>query len=192
MAADFDVARLQELSLDHTIIAPLTFLAPDVDVPIVPVYVNVFLRPLPSAARCLGFGRALGAAIAAAPADRRVAVAGSGSFSLEIGGPRIAETGHVGVPDAAWMDRVLELVGAGDVEALVAEATDEQLWRAGNAGGETLDWIVAMGAIEAMGGLRRPDYVAAQPRFGHGFAAWKLAGAGAGAGAAARAEAEAA
>jgi aromatic ring-opening dioxygenase catalytic subunit (LigB family) len=168
--AEYDVAMLQELEFDHTVIAPLHFLTPDVDVPIVPVYVNAFLRPLPSAQRCLGLGRALRAAIESAPGHQRVAIAASGSFSLEIGGPRISEDSHVGVPDPAWLARVLELIGAADVERLVAEASDEQLWAAGNAGGELLDWIVMLGAFDP----RPPGYLDVQAQFGHGFASWAL------------------
>src|SRR5205807_596885 len=82
---EFDVGMLQELEFDHTVIAPLHFLMPDSDVPVVPLFVNAFMRPLPSARRCLGLGRAIRAAIEAAPDAYRVAVAGTGSFSLEIG-----------------------------------------------------------------------------------------------------------
>ena len=92
----------------------------------------------------------------------------SGSFSLEIAGPRTADGNHVGVPDPAWMDRVLELLAAGDLDTLVAEATEEQLWAAGNAGGETLLWIAMLAA--AGGGT--PDFLEAQRAAGHGYGAW--------------------
>jgi hypothetical protein len=162
---------LQELEFDHTVIAPLHFLAPDADVALVPVYVNAFVRPLPSARRCLALGRAIADALQTRPEPtRRVAVAGSGSFSLEIGGPRISEDSHTGVPDPAWLDRVLKLIGAADLDRLVAEATDEQIWQAGNAGGEVLDWITLLGTF----GPRPPDYLDVQPQFGHAFASWFL------------------
>jgi protocatechuate 4,5-dioxygenase beta chain len=171
---EFDVAMLQELEFDHTVIAPLHFLAPAADIALVPVYVNAFIRPLPSARRCLALGRAIGAAVQSAQGrGGRVAVAGSGSFSLEIGGPRISEDSHTGVPDPAWLDRVLELLRAADVDRLVAEATDQQLWQAGNAGGEVLDWITLLGTFEP----RRPDHLGVQRQFGHAFASWSLDGA---------------
>lgn len=169
---DFDVAILQELEFDHTVIAPLHFLAPETPVRVVPVYVNAFVRPLPSARRCLALGAAIRRAIEDARSAGRVAVAGSGSFSLEIGGPRIGEDSHTGVPDPGWLDRVLTLLRAGDRRALVTEATDEQMWRAGNAGGEVLDWIAMLGTFEP----RVPDYLEAQPQFGHAFAFWELDG----------------
>jgi len=170
--SDFDVAMLQELEFDHTVIAPLHFLMPATEVPVIPVYVNAFVRPLPSASRCLALGREIRAAIESSPAPTRVVVAGSGSFSLEIGGPRISEDSHTGVPDPGWLDRVLELLEGGAVEELVAEATDSQLWRAGNAGGEVLDWIAMLGTFDP----RPPEYLDVQRPFGHAFAGWTLDG----------------
>jgi len=38
--ADFDVAMLQELDFDHTVVAPMHFLAGDRNVPLVPVFVS--------------------------------------------------------------------------------------------------------------------------------------------------------
>jgi protocatechuate 4,5-dioxygenase beta chain len=165
--SDFDVGMLQELEFDHTVVAPLHFLAPDDAPRLVPVFINAFIRPLPSARRCLALGRAIREAVEAAP-DARVAVVASGSFSVEIGGPRISEESHTGVPDPDWVNRVLDLLRAADLDTLVAEATDEQLWAAGNAGGELLDWIAMLAMIEP----RPPDFLDVQPQFGHAYAAW--------------------
>jgi aromatic ring-opening dioxygenase catalytic subunit (LigB family) len=163
LEAGFDVALLQELALDHTLVAPLRLL--DATVPILPIFVNGLIPPLPAAARCLALGRAVGAALT----DGRAAVLASGSFSLEIGGPRISADSHTGVPDPAWVERVLELLRAGDVERLVAEATPERLRAAGNAGGELLEWIAMLGAAEPAG---PPAFLEAQMHFGHAYAAW--------------------
>jgi protocatechuate 4,5-dioxygenase beta chain len=168
--AGFDVGMLQELEFDHTVVAPLHFLAPGDAPRLVPVYINGFIRPLPSARRCLALGQAIREAVEAARGGRVAAVA-SGSFSVEIGGPRIAEDSHTGVPDPAWVERVLELLRAADMDTLVAEASDDQLWAAGNAGGELLDWI----AMLAMFDPQPPDFLEVQPQFGHAYAAWALA-----------------
>jgi hypothetical protein len=164
----FDVAMSQELELDHTIIAPLWFLFPEDVPPIVPVFVNGLIPPLPAAARCLALGRAIAAAVRAAPDPLRVAVLASGSFSLEIGGPRISATSHTGVPAPEWVARVVELLGAGAVDRLVAEATEERLAQAGNAGGELLEWIAMLGTIAPAA----PAFLDVQPEFGHAYAAW--------------------
>jgi protocatechuate 4,5-dioxygenase beta chain len=171
--AGFDVGMSQEFAFDHTVIVPLHFLVPEGAVPVVPVFVNALIPPLPSAPRCLALGRAIADAIRSAPEPLRVAVVASGSFSLEIGGPRISADSHTGVPAPEWVDRVMELLADGDVERLVEEATEERLDRAGNAGGELLEWIAMLGTIEA----QAPAFLDAQPAFGHGYAAWPAAGA---------------
>jgi protocatechuate 4,5-dioxygenase beta chain len=168
---DFDAALVQELEFDHTIVAPMHFLARELDVPLVPIFVNALIPPLPGAARCRALGESVAAGLRALAPERRIAVVTSGSFSFEVGGPRSDEGSHVGVPDPAWMDRVLDLLGAGDLDTLVAEATPQQLWAAGNAGGENLLWI----AMLATFGAGRPDFLDAQRRFGHGYGAWVAA-----------------
>ena len=48
-------------------------------------------------------------------------------------------------PQSAWDTRALELIEAWDVEALIAEATYESLYRAGHATLAFLDFILAFG-----------------------------------------------
>jgi aromatic ring-opening dioxygenase catalytic subunit (LigB family) len=169
--AEFDVAMLQELEFDHTVIAPLGFVWPGEPIPMVPLFISAFLRPIASARRCYALGRTIRAALAAREeGPQRIAVIASGSFSVEIGGPRLFPDAHVGVPAPQWTDRVVELLGAGDFETLVAEATDEQLREAGNAGGEILDWITMLGMIDPA----PPDTLETQPQFGHSYASWPI------------------
>jgi aromatic ring-opening dioxygenase catalytic subunit (LigB family) len=166
--AGFDVGMSQEFEFDHTVIAPLHLLVSEPSTPVVPVFVNALIPPLPAATRCHALGRAIAGAVRTAPPDLRVAAIASGSFSLEIGGPRISPTSHTGVPAPEWVDRVLELLRAGAVAQLVDEATEERLAHAGNAGGELLEWIAMLGMIEP----RPPAFLDAQPEFGHAYAAW--------------------
>jgi hypothetical protein len=166
--AGFDVGMSQEFEFDHTVIAPLHFLVPEGSIPVVPIFVNALIPPLPAASRCLELGRAIAAAVRAADSDLRVAAVASGSFSLEIGGPRISATSHTGVPAPEWVDRVMTLLRAGAVAQLVDEATEERLAHAGNAGGELLEWIAMLGMVEP----RPPAFLDAQRAFGHAYAAW--------------------
>ena len=166
--AGFDVAMSQEFEFDHTIVAPMHFLAPGQPVPLVPIFLNALIPPLPSAQRCRALGEAVGEGLAELAGSRRVAIVTSGSFSFEVGGPRTAEGSHVGVPDPRWMDRVVELLGEGALDTLVRESTREQLEAAGNAGGENLLWIAMLATI----GGGKPDYLDVQRRFGHGYGAW--------------------
>jgi len=73
-----------------------------------------------------------------------------------------------GVPDPDWAKRVCVLLEQGATETLLAEATSEQMLRAGNVGGELLDWIAMLGAV----GARRPKFVTPQMEQGHAYAAW--------------------
>jgi protocatechuate 4,5-dioxygenase beta chain len=167
---DFDVAKSQELELDHTITAPLGVMIPGLDVRLVPVYVSGSIHPLPSARRCFALGQAIRRAVEHSALPRRVVVAASGAFSFEVGGPRMSETSHVGVPAPEWPARATELLAAGEFEQLVAETTREQLTAAGNASGEILDWLVMLGTIDP----HPPVFIEAQLDEGHAYAAWTV------------------
>jgi aromatic ring-opening dioxygenase catalytic subunit (LigB family) len=170
VAREFDVGMSQEFEFDHTVVAPLHFLLPDRDIPLVPLFISAFLRPIASAKRCYALGHAIREAIEADTSVERVAVIASGSFSVEIGGPRLAPDSHVGVPDPAWVKRVVELLQAGDFKRIVAEATDEQMGDAGNAAAELLDWVTMLGMIDPS----PPEIIETQIQFGHSFAAWPI------------------
>ena len=164
----FDVGMSQEFELDHTITAPLGVMIPRMDVAVVPLWISTSMRPIPSAQRCHALGRAIRAAVERSPLERRVAVVASGAFSFEVGGPRMSEHSHVGVPDPEWALRVTELLAAGDVETVLSETTPAQLAAAGNASGEILNWIAMLGTFDA--GV--PLFIEAQGADGHAFAAW--------------------
>ena len=79
----------QEFGVDHAMLVPLHYLTDGITTPVVPIWVNTFVKPLPTARRCYALGRAVRSAIDSFPDKLRVAVIGTGSFSLEIGGPKI-------------------------------------------------------------------------------------------------------
>jgi len=167
--ADFDVGMTQNFSVDHSITVPLHFLTPDMQVPVIPFFISGHLPPLPKAARCYALGQAVARAIAAWPQPLRVVIMGSGSFSLEVGGPRMAPGRTDGVPDPDWAIRVIRLLEEQQIDRLIAEATEHQLLKAGNVGGELLNWIAMLGAI----GNRRPTFVAPQLQNGHAYGVWR-------------------
>jgi gallate dioxygenase len=164
----FDVALTQEFTVDHSVVVPLHFMTPAMRVPVIPIFVSGHVPPLPSARRCYELGVAVKRGIESWPEELRVVVIGSGSFSLEVFGPRIAPGKSDGVPDPDWARRVCALLEQGSTEALLAAATPEQMLRAGNVGGELLDWIAMLGAV----GERRPKFVTPQMEQGHAYAAW--------------------
>jgi len=170
IAGGFDLSLVQEFEVDHSIMVPLHFLTPDMQIPIVPLFINGLAPPLPSAQRCLALGRAVGDAIADWPANKRVAVVGSGSFSLEIGGPKIPLGERAGTPDPQWARHVQDHLEHGRVDDLVEESTPARLARAGNIGGELLNWIAMLGVV----GDRKPNFIAPEIEHGHAYAAWRL------------------
>ena len=166
--SDFDVGMSQEFELDHTITAPLGLMGA-VDIPVVPVFVSTSMQPIPSAQRCFALGRAVREAVQASALPRRVVAMASGAFSFEVGGPRMSEDLHVGVPAPDWVDRVVGHLASAEIDRLVAESTPEQIERAGNAAGEVLDWIAMLGMVDRA----PPVYLEVQPEHGHAYAAWR-------------------
>jgi gallate dioxygenase len=164
----FDLALTQEFTVDHSVVVPLHFMTPAMHVPVIPIFVSGHVPPLPPARRCYELGVAVKRAIESWREPLRVVVVGSGSFSLEVFGPRIAPGKSDGVPDPDWARRVCALLEQGATQALLSEATQDQLLRAGNVGGELLDWIAMLGAV----GERRPKFVTPQMEQGHAYAAW--------------------
>jgi aromatic ring-opening dioxygenase catalytic subunit (LigB family) len=167
--AGFDLALVQEFGVDHSVAVPLHFMTPGMSVPVVPIFINGHIPPLPKAQRCFELGRIVKRAIETFPKPLRVVTMGSGSFSLEVFGPRSAPGRTDGVPDPDWCKRVCELLEQGDVATIVKESTEEQMLKAGNVGGEILNWIAMLGTISA----KKPLFVKVQMPNGHAYAAWQ-------------------
>jgi aromatic ring-opening dioxygenase catalytic subunit (LigB family) len=167
--AGFDVGMTQHYSVDHSVIVPLHFLTPEMNIPVIPFFVSGHVPPLPSARRCFALGQAVARAIESWPEPKRIVVMGSGSFSLEVGGPRMAAGRSDGVPDPDWVARVIHRLEQQQIDKLISEATPYQLAKAGNVGGELLNWIAMLGAI----GNRKPNYVAPQMQNGHAYGVWR-------------------
>jgi aromatic ring-opening dioxygenase catalytic subunit (LigB family) len=162
MEAGFDPAYSKQLryegGLGHAFARVLKFLTPDAALPVVPIMVNTYYPPAPSARRCVAFGRALAAAIGKLP-GRRVAVIGSGGLSHTI----IDETLDYGVISA---------IKGNDLDYLAALPAAQLT--AGSS--EIRNWIVTAAAADACATLvdyvpcyRIPNGVGC----GMGFAYWE-------------------
>ena len=81
LATDFDVALSYALTVDHGVVQSYEMIRGDADLPLVPLVVNTAAPPLPSLARCVALGRALGEAIRGADLPERVLVVASGGLS---------------------------------------------------------------------------------------------------------------
>jgi 2,3-dihydroxyphenylpropionate 1,2-dioxygenase len=84
----FDAAFSLKLNIDHGLSHSLQYLTPDLDIPIVPVVINMFAPPLPTMRRSYDFGEAIGAAIRAFPQDMRIGVVASGGLSHRLPWPK--------------------------------------------------------------------------------------------------------
>jgi len=80
-AAGFDLALSYALTVDHGIVQSYEILCGALDIPMVPVVVNTTAPPLPTVARCIRIGRALGDAIRSADFAGRVLLIASGGLS---------------------------------------------------------------------------------------------------------------
>jgi 2,3-dihydroxyphenylpropionate 1,2-dioxygenase len=88
VADGFDPAFSLRLTVDHGITHSLQHLLPALDVPIVPVVVNMFAPPLPAMRRCHELGSAIGAAVRGDGEAKRVAVIASGGLSHRLPWPK--------------------------------------------------------------------------------------------------------
>ncbi len=141
----FDVSESKELKplgrpkrgLGHAFTRPVAKVTPQLNVPIIPLHVNCYFAPMPSARQCYELGRAIARALKDRP--ERVAILASGGLSHDPRGPR-----------AGWIDTaldrwVLEQLRSGNAEALChLFEFDSDTLRSGT--GEIRSWIVVAGA----------------------------------------------
>ena len=150
----FDICTCQEMKVDHGFVNPLRALYGTCDpwpVKTIPLAVNTVQHPVPSAARCLKLGEALGKAIESYPDDIRVAILGTGGMSHQLQGER---AGIINVDfDLECMDKI-----ADDPEWLTQFSNAEIMEKAGTEGIETIMWLVMRGALKADARLVHKHY----------------------------------
>ena len=150
---DFDLAFSNELRIDHSITCPIITLRPEADLPIVPIYTNIFAPPLPRPQRFVQLGQAVRDIIESWPSNLRVAVIGTGHLSLELGGPR--QFGDHG-PDPEFDLRAIDWIANGDLDGCLREVTLDSLHAPGNATHGFMDFMLMMGVA---GEGQKADYV---------------------------------
>lgn len=159
--AGFDLTYSQDVPLDYAFYVPLHFTMPEPRVPIVPLYVNVYLPPQPAPRRCHAWGQALRRILDARP--ERVALVASGGLSHYPGTDRYSS------PDFDFDRALLASLAQGRGDE-TARLTGEELDKAGNV--ELRTWITLLGAV----GTARAEVLAYEPSWHHGNAvvAWPL------------------
>jgi len=81
IAQNFDVARMGEIEYGNNLLVPLSFINPEFDIPVLPVYTNVFSPPLPTMKRAYDFGAAIRKVIDGLPDNTRIALLATGGLS---------------------------------------------------------------------------------------------------------------
>ena len=170
IAAGYDVGMTQNFSVDHSVTVPLHFLTPDMQVPVIPFFISGHVPPLPSAQRCYALGQAVARAIESWPEPLRVVVMGIGQLLARSrrsahGARPLRRRARSGLGDA----RHQAARGAEDRPADRRSRPSISMLKAGNVGGELLNWIAMLGAI----GNRKPNYVAPQMQNGHAYGVWR-------------------
>ncbi|HLH75370.1 MAG TPA: class III extradiol dioxygenase family protein [Candidatus Binataceae bacterium] len=141
---EFDLTLCQELRVDHGLLVPMNLLwgSPQSwPVRIVPLQVNVLLHPIPTAARCLKLGQALGRAVASFAQDYKVVIVGTGGMSHQLHGAR---GGHTNPRFDNFFLEQLER----DPAALAKLSRRELMEEAGAEGVELIMWLIMRGALE--------------------------------------------
>jgi 2,3-dihydroxyphenylpropionate 1,2-dioxygenase len=77
----FDVTRMGEIEYGNNLLVPLKFIRPEFDIPVVPIFINVFSPPLMPYWRAYDLGAAVRDIIEPLPADLRVAFLATGGLS---------------------------------------------------------------------------------------------------------------
>ena len=165
----FDFSLAQEFDIDHSILVPLHFLTPAMSIPIVPLFINGVVHPLPGARRCYALGQMVRQAVEALPSGMKVAVLASGSFSLDVGGHLSQRGVYSSTPDKPWVETILSHLRNAKTDDLLNEATSDRMAQAGNVGGELLDWVAMLGVI----GSRKPVFLEPQMEQGHAYGVWR-------------------
>jgi protocatechuate 4,5-dioxygenase, beta chain len=149
----FDLAFSNELRIDHSVTCPIITLRPEADLPIVPIYTNIFAPPMPQPSRFVQLGRAVRQLVESWPSELRVAIIGTGHLSLELGGPR--QFGPHG-PDPEFDRKAVSWIASGDISSALASVSLDSLFNPGNATHGFMDFMLMMGVA---GDGVKADYV---------------------------------
>jgi 2,3-dihydroxyphenylpropionate 1,2-dioxygenase len=159
MSAGFDLGYSQDAVLGHAFAAVYEWVIEKRPIPVVPIFVNAYLPPLPTAKRCAELGKAIAKVIAARP--EKVAIVASGGMSHFPG------TWKYPKPDFDFDYWAISEMEKGNHDVLI-NMTNEQFDEVGNT--EMLSWMIMFGAI----GNQPGELVTYQPTWHHGHAVMRF------------------
>jgi 2,3-dihydroxyphenylpropionate 1,2-dioxygenase len=152
---DFDLAYSQDALLGHSFAALFEWIREDRNIPVVPIFINTYLPPLPSARRCAALGKAIAEIVAGRPEN--VALIASGGMSHY---PGTSKYYNPAFDFDHWCIRELENGHSDSFLNLSVEQLDE----VGNT--EMLPWASVLGAI----GEQHMELLSYQETLHHGHA----------------------
>jgi aromatic ring-opening dioxygenase catalytic subunit (LigB family) len=150
-----DIAYTHEALLGHAFAVPFEFIHGGRPIPVIPMFVNVYLPPLPPPRRCMEVGNAIAKVIEGRP--ERVAILASGGMSHYPGTSKYFD------PEYEFDRWVIQELEEGRSESLL-DLTGVHLDETGDT--ELLTWIVALGAT----GSPKGELLSYQPTAHHGHA----------------------
>ncbi len=159
VAAEFDMAYSQDALLGHSFAAVYEWIIADRDIPVVPIFLNTYLPPLPTPQRCAKLGREIAKIVESRP--ERVVIIASGGMSHYPGTWKYPQPAY---DFDYWAIAQLE---RGNIDALM-ELSSEQLDEVGNT--EMLPWYPLFGAL----GAQPAELITYQPTWHHGHAVMRF------------------
>jgi aromatic ring-opening dioxygenase catalytic subunit (LigB family) len=159
MQRGFDMAYSQDAVLGHSFAAVYEWVIEGGKIPVVPLFVNTYLPPLPSPQRCFALGKAIAEIVAERP--ERVALIASGGLSHYPG------TWKYPQPAYDFDYWAIALMERGQIDPLI-KLSSEQLDEVGNT--EMLPWYFLFGALGNVPG----ELLTYQPTWHHGHAVMRF------------------
>jgi 2,3-dihydroxyphenylpropionate 1,2-dioxygenase len=155
----FDMTYSQDAELGHAFAAVYEWVIEGRPIPVVPIFVNVYLPPLPTARRCAQLGAAIRDFVAVSP--YKVAVVASGGMSHYPGAWKYPQPAY----DFDWW--AIAQMERGHNDTLL-KLSNEGLDEVGNT--EMLPWMVLFGMI----GNQPGELLTYQPTWHHGHAVMRF------------------
>ena len=151
---DFDMAFCHKAFMGHAFVVPFEYILEERQIPVVPIFVNVYVPPLPQPHRAYQLGRAIAEVVA--ERRERIAILASGGMSHYPG------TEKYGYPDFDFDQYLLQVIERGELSSLLS-LSSEKLDETGET--ELLTWYTMFGAI----GNQRGEVLSYQPTWHHGL-----------------------
>ena len=141
---EFDLTIANKMAVDHGLTVPLSLMFGQPKAwpcPIIPVFVNVVVYPVPTGHRCYMLGKAIRKAVESFDEDLRVVIFGTGGMSHQLQGPR---AGLINSQfDAHFLDGLTkDPLGLSQISHL------EYLRETGSEGIEMVMWLIMRGALD--------------------------------------------